>query len=30
MVPPEIAEVIKRRRFFGYHEAETPQPVSPR
>jgi hypothetical protein len=23
MVPPEIAEVIKRRRFFGYHEAET-------
>jgi hypothetical protein len=25
MVPPEIAEVIKRRRFFGYHEAGTPQ-----
>jgi hypothetical protein len=25
MVPPEIAEVIKRRRFFGYHEAETHQ-----
>lgn len=24
MVPPEIAEVIKRRRFFGYHEFETP------
>jgi hypothetical protein len=24
MVPPEIAEVIKRRRFFGYQEAETP------
>jgi hypothetical protein len=22
MVPPEIAEVIKRRRFFGYHESE--------
>jgi hypothetical protein len=22
MVPPEIADVIKRRRFFGYHEAE--------
>jgi hypothetical protein len=22
MVPPEIAEVIKRRRFFGYREAE--------
>ncbi|MGA2712291.1 MAG: TonB-dependent receptor [Bryobacteraceae bacterium] len=30
MVPPEIAEVIKRRRFFGYHETETPQPASPR
>jgi hypothetical protein len=24
MVPPEIAEVIKKRRFFGYHEAEVP------
>jgi hypothetical protein len=24
MVPPEIAEVIKRRSFFGYREAETP------
>jgi hypothetical protein len=23
MVPSEIAEVIKRRRFFGYHEADT-------
>ena len=22
MVPPEIAEVIKRRHFFGYREAE--------
>jgi hypothetical protein len=21
MVPPEIAEVIKKRRFFGYREA---------
>jgi hypothetical protein len=29
MVPAEIAEVIKRRRFFGYHEAETQQSVSP-
>jgi hypothetical protein len=27
MVPPEIAEVIKRRRFFGYQEAEAPHPV---
>ena len=25
MVPPEIAEVIKRRRFFGYREAEALQ-----
>src|SRR6202049_4433595 len=24
MVPPEIAEVIKHRRFFGYREAELP------
>jgi hypothetical protein len=24
MAPAEIAEVIKRRRFFGYREAETP------
>ena len=24
MVPDEIAAVIKRRRFFGYHEAEIP------
>jgi hypothetical protein len=24
MVPPEIADVIKRRRFFGYREAEVP------
>src|SRR3984957_17061013 len=24
MVPAEIADVIKRRRFFGYQEAETP------
>jgi hypothetical protein len=24
MVPPEIAQVIKHRRFFGYREAETP------
>jgi hypothetical protein len=24
MVPPEIAQVIKRRRFFGYNEAEAP------
>src|ERR1700682_1558493 len=24
MVPPEIAEVIKHRRFFGYREAEMP------
>lgn len=24
MVPPEIAQVIKKRRFFGYHEAEAP------
>ena len=24
MVPKEIAEVIKHRRFFGYHESETP------
>jgi hypothetical protein len=22
MVPPEIAEVIKRRHFFGYREVE--------
>jgi hypothetical protein len=25
MVPQEIAEVIKRRHFFGYREAETPE-----
>ena len=24
MVPPEIAQVIKHRRFFGYREAELP------
>jgi hypothetical protein len=24
MVPPEIAQVIKDRHFFGYREAETP------
>jgi hypothetical protein len=22
MVPPEVGEVIKRRRFFGYNESE--------
>lgn len=27
MVPPEIAGVIKRRRFFGYHETETLEQV---
>jgi hypothetical protein len=27
MVPPEIAEVIKRRSFFGYREAEAPDAV---
>ena len=27
MVPPEIAEIIKRRRFFGYQEAEVPESV---
>ena len=30
MVPPEIAEVIKRRRFFGYQGTELPQIASPR
>ena len=25
MVPAEIAEVIKRRRFFGYRDAEVPE-----
>ena len=29
MVPPEIAEVIKRRRFFGYQEAEAPHLAGP-
>jgi len=28
MVPPEIAQVIKNRRFFGYHEAEAPPVTS--
>ena len=28
MVPAEIADVIKRRRFFGYHEAEAPHLAS--
>jgi hypothetical protein len=23
MVPPQVAEVIKRRRFFGYSQAES-------
>jgi hypothetical protein len=27
MVPPEIAEMIKRRQFFGYREAEVPDAV---
>jgi hypothetical protein len=30
MVPPEIAEVIKRRRFFGYREAEISDVSQPR
>src|ERR1700732_1645839 len=30
MVPPEIAEVIKHRRFFGYREAEMPDATLPR
>jgi hypothetical protein len=30
MVPPEIAEVIKQRRFFGYREAEMPDAARPR
>jgi hypothetical protein len=29
MVPPEIAEVIKQRRFFGYREAEMPDAARP-
>ena len=28
MVPVEIAEIIKRRRFFGYHEAEAVENVA--
>jgi hypothetical protein len=30
MVPPEIAQVIKQRRFFGYREAEIPDAARPR
>jgi hypothetical protein len=30
MVPDEIAEVIKQRRFFGYHEAESLESASAR
>ena len=30
MVPAEIADVIKRRRFFGYREAEMHDAASPR
>jgi hypothetical protein len=30
MVPPEIAEVIKRRHFFGYRDAEQVHPALPR
>src|ERR1700676_1168561 len=30
MVPPEIAQVIKHRRFFGYREAEMPDATLPR
>ncbi len=30
MVPPEIAEVIKRRHFFGYHGDESAQLTCPR
>jgi hypothetical protein len=30
MVPPEIAQVIKQRRFFGHREAEIRDAAHPR